>query len=123
MDNAKFLLNDTDSLAYEIKTKDVYKDINPDIEKPIDASDYPTNHVSGIKIGLNSKILGIFKDEACGKQSVEFVGLRAKLYSYQMVDGSEDKKCKRVSKNVTKGGFNSMSIESACLAGRNSIEK
>ena len=35
----------------------------------------------------------MFKDEACGKQIVEFVGLRAKLYSYKMPDGSEDKKC------------------------------
>ena len=44
----------------------------------------------------------MFKDEACGKQIVEFVGLRAKLYSYKMLDDSEDKKCKVVTKNVTK---------------------
>ena len=41
-------------------------------------------------------------DEAGRKQIVEFVGLRAKLYSYKMIDGSEDKKCKGVTKNVTK---------------------
>ena len=34
----------------------------------------------------------MFKDEAGGKQIVESVGLRAKLYSYKMLDGSEDKK-------------------------------
>ena len=62
-------------------------------------------------------------DEACGKQIVEFVGLRAKLYSYKMLDGSEDKKCKGMTENVTKIVFNSMTIESACLAGRNNIEK
>ena len=28
-DNAKLLFTDTDSLSYEIKTKDFYKDINP----------------------------------------------------------------------------------------------
>ena len=44
----------------------------------------------------------MFKDEAGEKQIVEFVGLRAKLYSYKMLDGSEDKKCKRVTKNFTK---------------------
>ena len=44
----------------------------------------------------------MFKDEACGKHIVEFVGLRAKLYSYKMLDDSEDKKCKGVTKNVTK---------------------
>ena len=36
----------------------------------------------------------MFKDEADGKHIVEFVGLRAKLYPYKMLDGSEDKKCK-----------------------------
>ena len=36
----------------------------------------------------------MFKDKADGKQIVEFVGLRTKLYSYKMLDGSEDKKCK-----------------------------
>ena len=35
-------------------------------------------------------------------QIVEFFGLRAKLYSYKMLDCSEDKKCKRVTKNDTK---------------------
>ena len=44
----------------------------------------------------------MFKNEACGKQIVEFVGLRAKLYSYKMLDGSEDKKCKEMSRNITK---------------------
>ena len=72
-DKAKLLLTDTDSLAYEIKRKDFYKDINPDIEKRFDTSDYPTNHPSGIKTGLNSKKLGMFKNEAGGKQIVEFV--------------------------------------------------
>ena len=61
-----------------------------------------TNHPSGIKTGLNSKVLGMFKDEAGGKQIVEFVGLRATLYSYKMLDGSEVKKCKGETKNVTK---------------------
>ena len=38
-DNAKLLFTDTDSLAYEIKINDFYKDINSEI-------DYPTNHSS-----------------------------------------------------------------------------
>ena len=44
----------------------------------------------------------MFRDEASGKQIVEFVGLSAKLYSYKILDGFEDKKCKGVTKNVTK---------------------
>ena len=47
-------------------------------------------------------MLGMFKDEAGGKEIVEFVGLRAKLYSYKMLDGSEDKKCKVVTIFFTK---------------------
>ena len=44
----------------------------------------------------------MFKDEAGGKQIAEFVGLRANLYSYKMLDGSKYKKCKGVTKNITK---------------------
>ena len=58
-------------------------DINPDIEKRFDTSDYPTNHPSEIKTGRNSKVLGKFKEESGGKEIVELVGLRAKLYSYK----------------------------------------
>ena len=44
----------------------------------------------------------MFKDEAGGKQIEEFVGLRAKLYSYK-VSGEEDrKKCKGVKKAVVR---------------------
>ena len=56
-DKAKLLFTDTDSLAYEITIKDFYKDINPEIEKRFDTSDYSTNHPSGIKTGLNCKVL------------------------------------------------------------------
>ena len=98
---AALCFTNTDSLAYEIKTNHFYKDINPDIEKRWDTSDYPTNHPSGIKTELNSKVLCMLKDEADEKQIVSFVGLRAKLYSYKMLDGSEDKKCKGVTRNVT----------------------
>ena len=79
----------------KLRPKIFYKDINPDIEKRFDTSDYPTNHPSGIKTGLNSKVLGMFKDELGGKQIVEFVGLRAIDMNnniIKMLDGSEDKK-------------------------------
>ena len=89
---AKLLFTDTDSLAYETETKDFYKDIAPDIESMFDTSNYPKIHESGIPTGKN-KVLGMFKDEAGGKQIDEFVGLRAKLYSYKMND-KEEKKCK-----------------------------
>ena len=65
-DKAKFLFTETDSLAYEIKTKDFYKDINPDIEKLFDISGYPTNHPSGIKTEVIVKCLELFKEELVG---------------------------------------------------------
>ena len=100
-DSAKLLFTDTDSLAYEIKTDDFYADISNDVESRFDTSDYPKDHGSGIAVGVNKKVLGMFKDEAGGKQIDEFVGLRAKLYSYKMfTDGKENKKCKGVKRNV-----------------------
>ena len=44
----------------------------------------------------------MLKDETGEKQIVEFVGLRANLYYYKMLGGFEEKKCKGVTKNVTK---------------------
>jgi hypothetical protein len=99
-DKATLLFTDTDSLAYEIKTEDFYADISNDVETRFDTSEYPKEHPSGIKTGVNKKVVGMFKDEAAGKQIEEFVGLRAKLYSYKMWDGKENKKCKGVKKNV-----------------------
>ena len=60
----------------------------------------------------------MFKDEACEKQIVEFVGLRAKLYSYKMLDGSENKKCKGVTKNVTKRSIQFDDYRECCLFSR-----
>ena len=37
-----------------------------------------------------------------GKIIKEFIGLRAKLYSYKMYEGKEEKKCKGIKKNVIK---------------------
>ena len=65
----------------------------------------------------------MLKDEAGGKQIVEFVGLRAKLYSYKMIHGSEDKKYKGVTKNVTNRNIQFDDYQECCLAGRNKFEK
>ena len=104
-DKAKLLFTDTDSLMYEIQTEDFYKDINGDVKDRFDTSYYPPNHPSGISAGCNKKVLGMFKDEAGGKIIDEFVGLRAKLYSYKMFEGKESKKCKGVKKLVVKNSI------------------
>ena len=100
--NASLLTTDTDSLFYEIKTKDFYKDISDDVTEWFDTSNYEKNHSSGIPTGMNKKFIGMMKDEAGGKQITEFVGLRSKLYAYKMDCGKEEKKCKGVKKGVVK---------------------
>ena len=101
-DKAKLLFTDTDSLMYEIQTEDFYKDISKDMKDRLDTSDYPPNHPSGIPSGFNKKVLGMFKDEVMGKVIDEFVGLRAKLYSFKMFEGKETKKCQGIKKSVVK---------------------
>ena len=54
-DKAELLFTDTDSLMYLIQTEDVYKDFNKYIRRKFDTSDYPENHPSGIKTGVNKK--------------------------------------------------------------------
>ena len=78
-DKAELLFTDTDSLMYFIQTEDFYKDISKDVRRKFDTSDYPENHPSGIKTGVNKKVIRKFKDEAAGKQITQFVGLRPKL--------------------------------------------
>ena len=101
-DKAELLFTDTDSLMYQIKTKDFYLDICPDVRDKFDTSDYPPNHPSEILVGLNKKVIGMFKDEVAGKQITHFVGLRPKLYSFKIEEDREVRKCKGVKKNVVK---------------------
>ena len=100
-EKAKLLFTDTDSLMYEIETEDFYKDITGDLNDLFDTSNYSPDHPSKISSGLNKKVIGKFKDEAGGKQIVEFVGLRSKLYSYKM-DEKVENKGKGVKKQVIK---------------------
>ena len=99
---AELLFTDTDSLMYLIQTEDFYLDIKKDINKKFDTSDYYENYPSGIKTGVNKKVIGKFKDEAAGKQITHFVGLRPKLYTFKVEEKGETRKAKGVKKNVIK---------------------
>ena len=96
---AKLLFTDTDSLTYEIETKDVYADFWSDKDR-FDDSDY--NKESPFYNTANKKVIGKFKDETCGVPITEFVGLRSKMYSYMKDNEKGGKTAKGIKKNVIK---------------------
>ena len=119
-DKAELLL--TDSTLYKIQTEDFFKDISTDVKHRFDTSDYPPGHPSGIPSGFNKKVLGMFK-EVAGKVIDEFVGLRAKLYSYKMLEGAESKKCKGVKKSVVKKSITHEDYKKCLFTGKEQLRK
>ena len=93
------MYTDTDSLLLEIKTENVYNDMQNDIDA-YDTSDYPPDHsLHGMK---NKKALGKMKDECASRPIAEYVGLRPKMYSILEASGQNIKKAKGVKKAVVK---------------------
>ena len=120
---AKLLFTDTDSFLYEIQTEDFYKDIAGDVRDRFDTSDYPENHPSGIPTGINKKVLGMFKDETAGKIIKEFVGLRAKLYSFKMDEGKENKRCKGIKKAVVEKSIRHEDYKTCLTTGKEQLRR
>ena len=58
-----------------------------------------------------------------GEVIEEFVGLRAKLYSYKMVDGQENKKCKGVKKSVVKNSITHDDYKKCLFSGKAQLRK
>ena len=90
--DAKLLFTDTDSLTYEIKSKDVYEEFFKH-KHLFDFSNYPKD----LKVfdESNKKVIGKMKDQSTGKIIGEFVGLKSEMYSVKNIDGKES--------NTTKG--------------------
>ena len=101
-DKAKLLFTDTDSLTYEIEAEDVYRDFWNDKDR-FDNSDYPESSPYFDK--TNKKVIGKFKDEACGIPITEFVGLRSKMYSYIKDNQKGGKTAKGIKKNIIKNNI------------------
>ena len=115
-ERARLLFTDTDSLCYEITTADVYADMLADADH-FDTSDYPADHPNYSVV--NKKVLGKFKDETAGRPILEFVGLRAKMYSILLED-SEKKTAKGVARYVRDRDLKH-ELYRACLLGERRV--
>ena len=99
---AKLLFTDTDSLAYSIKTTNIYEDMNQH-KHLYDFSGYPKDHPCFSE--ENKKVIGKFKDELNGVPMEEFIGLKAKMYSLKYKEEGqiiESKRAKGVKKCIIK---------------------
>ena len=83
---------DTDSLAYEIKSEDVYEEFFKH-KHLFDFSNYPKD--SKFFDQANKKVIGKMKDVSEGKIIDEFVGLKSKMHSMKNIDVKES--------NIAKG--------------------
>ena len=101
-DKAKLCYMDTDSFVINIFTEDFFEDINNDVERWFDTSNYDENDKRPLQISVNKKVIGLFKDELGGKIRKEFYARRAKTYAYLMDDDIKKKKAKGIKKFVIK---------------------
>ena len=108
-EKAKLLFTDTDSLTSQIKTDDLYQDMLED-QDLFDTSNYPREHP--LYSSANQKVIGEFKDETGGLPIVEWVGLRAKMYSMVTEGGKEKKTGKGIKKSVRHQDFKDCLLES-----------
>ena len=105
------------------KRKIFIRIISQDVKDRFDTSDYLPNYPSRIHSGFNKKVLGMFKDEVGGEIIDEFVGLRAKLYSFKMLEGVESKKCKGVKKLVVKKSIMHEDYKNCLFTGKEQLRK
>ena len=101
-DKTKLCYMDTDSFVLNIFTEYFYEDINNDVGRWLHTSNYDKNDKRPLQIGVNKKVIGMFKDELGRKIMKEFCALSAKTYTYLMQDDSEMKKAKGVRRCVVK---------------------
>ena len=96
-DKIKLAYTDTDSFVIHVETDDLYKDLKQ-INNHMYCSDYPKDHVNYDV--SNKKVLGKFKDEVNGKIIREFIGLKPKMYTFNVMADREQKKAKGVPKHI-----------------------
>ena len=108
-DKSKLCFTDTDSFLYKLETQNVHKDMLHHHELFDFSNFHPSNECFSQMnpediqhiMSKNKKVLGKFKDELGGEKLEEFVGLRAKMYSFRSGD-TEVKKLKGILESVVK---------------------
>ena len=76
------ILYGTDSFIIQIKTEDFYEDVADVAKKWFSTSQYSESGKRPLPIGMNKKVIGLFKDKLGGKIMIEFVAIRPKTYCY-----------------------------------------
>jgi len=97
-DRCKLLFTDTDSLCCEIETSDLYHDMGESMDL-FNTSNFEPDHPLYSK--NNHRVLGKMKSETGSTPPLEFVGLKAKMYSLSCVNKSQ-KNVKGIKKNYIK---------------------
>ena len=88
------MFTDTDNLAYEIKSENVYDEFFK-WKDLFDFSNYSKD--SKFYDDSNKKVVGKMKDEMGGIIIDEFIGLKSKMYAIKKIDGRESNTAKGVS--------------------------
>ena len=99
-ENAILCYMDTDSFIVNVKIDDIYIDIVEEVETRFDTSNFRIDRL--LPKGKNKKVIGLMKDELGGQIMKEFVGLRAKTYSYLKDNNNEEEKAKDTKKCIIK---------------------
>ena len=93
---------DTDSFVISIFTEDLSEDTDNDVERWFDRSNYNENYERPLQIGVNKKVIGMFKDKLGAKNYERICALRAKTCTYLMDDDSENKGAKGIKRCIVK---------------------
>ena len=104
--DCRLMYSDTDSLLYEIKGKDFYKELetNRDLRQNFDLSNYPLSH--NLYNDSQKLVTLKFKDEFGGVPIQEFIGFKPKMYSI-LYGGKQ----KMSAKGVTQSAQNKLKHE------------
>jgi hypothetical protein len=96
--DVKLLYMDTDAFILHIKEGNIINKFK-ELANEFDFSDYPKDN--SLYSTKNKKVVGKFKDELNGNIMTKFISLRSKMYSFQTLNFSEERKiCKGIKKST-----------------------